>query len=620
MPRYEFEIGGKVYEVDAERMPSGAQLRALAAKMGGASAARKPARPEDFMDPQPAAPEGSALGRFASGAWEMLNPVTAVTGLATAAANPWDTGKALIGAQLEQGGKAVDAFREGRYSEAAGHAGAAALPVLGPIAANIGEGIAENGDIAGGLGRATGIAAPILGARAAVSKANAVGAKTGAAVKALLDPGAATVDAVRWALKQGVPVDAATATGNRVVRGAKAAADSSLGGAVTGSKAAKMRAESMAKLGRKLAKDADPSGMATAETAGASVADAIEGVVRKSAGEQSDAYARAFEKADPVVDLASKRAALKPVLDRLMKKKELTGQLMGDEGRAAVALDALVNGPDAAPLSAVDAALGDVKAMARGAAMPELRTSGQGAAAAAVREIEDAVQAAAKDAGIWDDLRAGRDATIAKWTAAETLDKLKAEPVGTFRALTQSGDAAIDKLREVKALAPGEMPRIGRAYLEGLMDMATAEGGFGRESKLWAEWAKLGDETKKVIYPDAELRASLDRFFLVGKKMAENPNPSGSALVAQVPGQVALTFVNPAASAATVLTGSVLSKALNSPTVARLLTQAMETPATAPAAKSLRARLAVALKKYAPAAAPTVGQAVDRTRPAPASP
>ena len=619
MPRrYEFEIGGKVYEVEADRMPSGAQMRAIAARMGGGE--RKPARPEDFMDPQPAAPEGSALGRFASGAWEMLNPVTAVTGLASAAASPWETGKALIGAQLEQGGKAVDAFREGRYSEAAGHAGAAALPVLGPIAANIGEGIAENGDIAGGLGRATGIAAPILGARAAVSKANAVGAKTGAAVKAALDPGAATVDAVRWALKQGVPVDAATATGNRVVRGAKAAADSSLGGAVAGSKAAKMRAESMAKLGRKLAKDADPSGMATAETAGASVADAIEGVVRTSAGEQSDAYARAFEKADPVVDLASKRAALKPVLDRLMKKKELTGQLMGDEGRAAVALDALVNGPDAAPLSAVDAALGDVKAMARGAAMPELRTSGQGAAAAAVREIEDAVQAAAKDAGIWDDLRAGRDATIAKWTAAETLDKLKAEPVGTFRALTQSGDAAIDKLREVKALAPGEMPRIGRAYLEGLMDMATAEGGFGRESKLWAEWAKLGDETKKVIYPDAELRASLDRFFLVGKKMAENPNPSGSALVAQVPGQVALTFVNPAASAATVLTGAVLSKALNSPTVARLLTQAMETPATAPAAKSLRARLAVALKKYAPAAAPTVGQAVDRTRPAPASP
>lgn len=800
MPRrYEFEIGGKVYEVEADRMPSGAQMRAIAARMGGGE--RKPARPEDFMDPQPAAPEGSALGRFASGAWEMLNPVTAVTGLASAAASPWETGKALIGAQLEQGGKAVDAFREGRYSEAAGHAGAAALPVLGPIAANIGEGIAADGDIAGGLGRATGIAAPILGARAAVSKANAVGAKTGAAVKAALDPGAATVDAVRWALKQGVPVDAATATGNRVVRGAKAAADSSLGGAVTGSKAAKMRAASMAKLGRKLAKDADPSGMATAETAGEGVRGSIEGIVRQRADEADAAYARvrdaernalpddvpvsrkvaskrtvdqgfighwladdlnemgyqagggskryydeagenwrpgdsdasrygigqgsarvagtptqemfhaagvsgsraeiagkvrkyltgesnnprvgalidamgeawdgqrfdfqlltdetlartglkrsqfkspvtmpameapgaskffgdeaeglAASGTEPMqfaVPLAGVKDALRPTFERLMRKRELTGQLMGDEGRAATALDALLSAGDHAPLSVVDAALGDLKAAARGAAMPELRTSGQGVAALAVKELEAAVQAKAQAVGVWGDLRAGRDATIAKWTAAETLDKLKAEPVGTFRALTQSGDAAIDKLREVKALAPGEMPRIGRAYLEGLMDMATAEGGFGRESKLWAEWAKLGDETKKAIYPDAELRTNLDRFFLVGKKMAENPNPSGSALVAQVPGQVALTFVNPAASGATVLTGAVLSKALNSPTVAKLLTQAMETPATAPAAKSLRARLAVALKKYAPAAAPTVGQAVDRTRPAPASP
>ena len=793
MPRYEFQIGGKSYEVEAAQMPSGAQMRSIAARMGGG--ARTPARPEDFMDPQPAAPEGSALGRFASGAWEMLNPVSAVSGLASAVAHPIDTGRALVGAQLEQGRKAVDAVKEGRYLEAAGHTGATLLPVLGPVAANIGEGIAESGDIAGGMGRAAGLIAPVAGGRAAVARAEKVGAKTGAAVKAALDPGGATSDAVRWALKHGVPVDAATATGNRMVTAARKLADSSLGGALVGDKAQKLRAESMKRLGRKLAADASPGGMVTAETAGEGVRGAVEDVIRQHADTADASYARvraaernalpddvpvarkvaagrtvdqgfvghwladdlnemgyqaggvtkgmsrdAYEEWRPgdaegarygigvgagrtrgtptqemfhaagvsgsraeiagkirkyltgesnnprvgalidamgeawdgqrfdfqlltddtlartglkrsqfkspvtmpameapgaakffgaeaeglaasgtepmqhAVPLAGVKDALRPVFERLQRKKELTGNLMGDEGRAATALDALLSAGDHAPLSVVDAALGDLKAAARGAAMPELRTAGQGVAAQAVKELEAAVQAKAQAVGVWDDLRAGRDATIAKWTAAETLDKLKAEPVGTFKALTQGGDAAIEKLRAVKRLAPGEMPRIGRAYLEGLMDTATAEGSFGRESKLWAEWDRLGDETKATIFPDAELRSSLDKFFLVGKKMADNPNPSGSAYVGMLGAQGASLVLEPASGAATVLAGAALSKALNSPAVARLLTQALETPATAPAAKSLAARLRVALKKYAPATASGVGLATTQAQ------
>lgn len=607
MPLYEFEIGGRRYEVDAERMPSGAQMRSLASKMGGAPAPRVPARPEDFMDPSPAAPEGSALGRFASGAWEMLNPVSAVSGLASAVAHPYETGKALIGAQVEQGRKAIDAAREGRYSEAVGHGGAALLPVLGPVAANIGEGIAETGDIAGGVGRAAGLIAPVAGGRAAVANAQAVGAKTGAAVKAALDPGGATADAVRWALQQGVPVDAATATGNAAVKGLRGLADRSLGGSVVAKSAAEKRAASMAKLGRKLAEDAAPGARVTAETAGGGVTGAVEDTIRGAAREQADAYGRVAAKGDPGVNIAAKKAALKPALDRLAKKKELTGQLMGDEGRAALALDTLVHGPDVAPLSVVDGALGDIKALARGAAMPELRTSGQGAAALAVRELEDAVQATAKATGVWDDLRAGRDATIAKWSAAETLDALKAEPVGTFRALTQNGDAAVEKLRAVKKLAPGEMPKVGRAYLEGLIDTATNEGGFGHEAKLWADWQRMGDETKAILYPDPRLRESLDHFFLIGKKMAENPNPSGTAFVASIGGQGALLVTNPASGVATVIGGGVLSKALNSPKVTRLLTEAMQTPKTAPAAKSLTVRLRALLKNYGPATATALG-------------
>lgn len=755
------------------------------------NAARKPASPDDFTD-RPSTPDGSAAGRFARGAWDMLNPVTIAEGLYGAVRHPVDTGKALVGAQLEQFGKAADAFKEGRYSEAAGYAGAGVLPVIGPVAANIGEQIG-GGDVAGGLGAATGVIAPMAAARPVAGAVARKASKLKARAAAAVTPAPEVADAARWALEQGVPVDVATASGNRVVSGAKNLADRSLGGTVVGERAARMRAESMAKLGRNLANKAAP-GAQTPETAGRSVLGAVDDVIKREAGVADDAYGRvraaeraampddvpvsrpvspkipveegfighwladdlqemgyqaggvtkrmareAYENWRPgdaesarhgigqqaarvagtptlqmfhdagitgsrmeiadrirrvlngssndakvknllgamreawdgqrfdwqlvsdermaatglkrsqmkspvtmpaqelpgfermffgdaagvvasgtepmqfAVPMQAAKENLRPILDRLLRKKELTGQLMGDEARAATALDALVSGPDHAPLSVVDAALGDLKTASR-AAIPELRTSGQGVAAQAVKELEALVQARAKDAGVWDDLRAGRDATIAKWSAAETLDALRAEPVQTFRALTQNADAAVEKLQAVKKIAPGEMPKIGRAYLENMLDLATSEGGFGREARLWADWQKLGDSTKALIFPDAELRSALDKFFLVGKKMAENPNPSGTSYVAGIGAQGGLLVTNPASGAATVLAGAAVSKMLNSPTLARLLVEGMQTPKSAPAARSLAARIRVAAQnaaKQAAPAAPAFGAAVQ---------
>ncbi len=106
-------------------------------------------------------PEGSAVGRFASGAWKNLNPM----GLVTAATHSVDTAKALLEAHKAQYDKAKEAYGQGRYSEAVGHLGAAALPVLGPAAAEAGEKIGA-GDIAGGLGEGVGVIGSVLAPRA----------------------------------------------------------------------------------------------------------------------------------------------------------------------------------------------------------------------------------------------------------------------------------------------------------------------------------------------------------------------------------------------------------------------------------------------------------------------
>src|SRR5205814_8718588 len=95
-------------------------------------------------------------------------------------------------------------------------------------------------------------------------------------------------------------------------------------------------------------------------------------------------------------------------------------------------------------------------------------------------------------------------------------------------------DSAIQHLRRVQEMAPAEIPKIGRAYLEDLLSMATAEGGFDRAARLQAEWQKLGPETKRILFPDLAHRAQLDHFFLLAKRLSDNPNPSGTAVVNNV--------------------------------------------------------------------------------------
>ena len=97
------------------------------------------------------------------------------------------------------------------------------------------------------------------------------------------------------------------------------------------------------------------------------------------------------------VHLAVEKQMLEPLYTRLKRESELV-PLQGDKGRALVALDRLMNGPDVAPVSVVDAALGDLKTMAR-SEIPELRTAGQGVAAAAVKRLSAAVDRAVAKAG-----------------------------------------------------------------------------------------------------------------------------------------------------------------------------------------------------------------------------
>lgn len=274
------------------------------------------------------------------------------------------------------------------------------------------------------------------------------------------------------------------------------------------------------------------------------------------------------------VDLAKAKAALKPIYDRMRRQMPVTQQ---DASPGLKALQNIMDGPNIAPASIVDLDLSAIKSIARSAAMPELRDLGQGIAAQAVKELDDAVRAAVRQGGPKAEaaLQAGRKATVAKYLASEVLDGLRDEPVKAFKQAVTPSDAAINQLRELQKLAPAEIPKVGRAFLDDLFTSAKSEGGFKGGQGMAAKWANLGDETKKILFKDPALRSELDKFFLAAKRLSENPNPSGSGGMVSIMGQGGLLVYNPTLGVATQLSSAALSKILRSPSLVKLLTQGL---------------------------------------------
>lgn len=208
-------------------------------------------------------------------------------------------GGMVVDPMRAQGRQAVESARQGRYSEAFGHGLASVIPVLGPMAASVGEQIPQTQDgtpeqraqAAGHLtSAAIGLAAPeVIGRLAPRSmRIPAVAGNANAVERA----------AVAFGEREGIPIDAGTATGNRVVKATQHVADRSLGGGMVAETARAKQAEALASTGERLAARSGPA--RTAEQAGTETSGAIRSVVGKEHATASAAYdqLRAFE-ADP---------------------------------------------------------------------------------------------------------------------------------------------------------------------------------------------------------------------------------------------------------------------------------------------------------------------------------
>jgi hypothetical protein len=322
------------------------------------------------------------------------------------------------------------------------------------------------------------------------------------------------------------------------------------------------------------------------------------------------AYERVRQLETPAnqVNLAPVKAAVRPLVDQMRRQLPVTQQ---QANPGLHVLQQILDGPDTAPLSQADRDLSAIKTLAR---------DHGGLAKVAVSQLERQVsQSAAKGSPeLARALEQGRQATKAKYATADVLDRFGTEPVQAFKKLTAPKDGGIDLLRNVAKETPQAIPQIARAYLDDLLNLATAEGGFGHTDRLFAEWQKLGPETKRILFPQAGQIQDLDRFFLLAKKLNLNPNPSGTGHVLSLAGQVTALGAEPVAGTIAQLGAAGLSALLHSPTGVKLLTQGIAlSTGKAPRAAQLawQARLlSLARERGLPV---PVNQAKEQETPAP---
>lgn len=275
------------------------------------------------------------------------------------------------------------------------------------------------------------------------------------------------------------------------------------------------------------------------------------------------------------VELADVKRALKPVRAQMERQLPVTQR---DANPGLNVVRNIIDGPDYAPLSQVDRDLSVIKKLAR--------TQG-GLAKYAAAKLEAAVQRAAQNGGdeVTRALETGRGAVRAQAATKELVgtlpSKVLKEGVPVFQRATAAKDAGIELLRAVQQHTPQALPQLARAKLEELLAMAP--------DKAMAEWSKVGRRTREILYPQAGQSQALDHFFLLAKRIAANPNPSGSGHIVALAGQAGalgtgavMAVTNPPVGL-TVLAGqgtiqigaAALSKLLHSPAGVKAVTQGL---------------------------------------------
>ena len=564
----------------------------------------------------PLNPTSTPMGRFGDALWESIDPVKGLQSAAQATAQPLEALRGIGEAQAQLLTGAREAWAQGDYGTALRKGMHYLLPILGPGLEQSAEELAT-GKTAEGLGHMAGLGVQAV-PPAALSR---IPQSVRIPVPGMSGLNAAEKSAIDMLTSRGVPVPAGTQGGTTFSKGLQKLAGVTPAGAHLSSKMDLETTSGLQRVAGELGRDIHPQTMIP-ESAGQSVmtellsrkmglenqADTEYQVLRDleadpaslrnvQTGWQKDTRGRPVPLMEDVpvpVDIRSLKSQLRPIYEHMSQWIE-PAQRNASAGYQA--LKTILESKQHVPATIAEAGLGGLKQLAR---------EGSGRAAGLAKYvipkfeelIDNAVQAIEPNA--LTSLRNGRQLTAQSKGTEEVLKRVSGvheEPVAGFGRLTQPQDTGIYLLRQLEQEAPGELPKVGRAYFEKLIDVARLEGGLPRHAdKIFAQWQQLGEETKRLMYPNPMLRQNLNDFFLGMKKLAENPNPSGTAIVSAISGQAttagaALATGNPVWAFVTMTAPSTLAALMYTPKGASLLKRGINLPARSLAAAAVAGEL-----------------------------
>ncbi len=572
----------------------------------------------------------------------------------------------IVQSHIDQAQKAKAALAKGDKMEAFGHSLATLIPMLGPAAAAAGEKMGgepgefdrygnvtkqgQSPDIAGGVGAGLGVLSNVVAPDVGRGVGKVVAKLPEGVARAVVPKISSTLNpveqgAVDYARGEGVPLTAGTITGNKFVKALQATTQNSPLGAQTAAEFNRGTEVGVQRLAGKLA-DQTGSNYATPESVGKAIPAKLQKTIENLGLERDEAYEKAWRGRDdpehtrqvpvrtvqgdevsPGTGIYDQEQVMKPVnmpVDvREIKEQvkplydEMQWMPAADRASSAgyQAVKNILDGDDFIPAWQAERGLGGLKTMARVDSLSGVRNSSQGLAAGLIPKLQGAVDEAVANTG--EDairgLQNGRAIHAHVMDVADLADQLREEPVQNFGKLTWQGDTGLGFLRKIQEQAPEQMQPLGRAYVQQMIDKATEGGGFSKTQGLLNRWNALGDGTKRILYPDPDLRANLGKFFKAADMVAQNPNPSGTALVQSA------TSVNPVRWAA----GYLGSKLFFDPRGIALLTDNLQakTPGMAAlTAAKIRARAgtdpASSEPPEPPDGGPTPGPSAPRPTPA----
>lgn len=286
------------------------------------------------------------------------------------------------------------------------------------------------------------------------------------------------------------------------------------------------------------------------------------------------------------VTLASAKQALTPIRDKILKQMPLAQQ---QQSRGLQALQNIIDGPDFVSASTADANLSALKNILREDVDGKVKFLVNKAISATSPAVDEAVAKAGPEAT--KALSTARAAWKERSTALDFVDELtKGASSGGGQKLAadrllKSGDGSYPLLKKVLEVSPESAEDLGKAHLSQVFKGATDADGITRPGAALNLWNQIGPRTKSLLYKPEQIK-DIDAVMELSKRLAENPNPSGTGTMNALI-KMGVLISNPVSGGAALIGGRALAKMLYNPEAASAVRTVLQNPTSPAASKAV---------------------------------